>query len=65
MDKLRDYVLYEPSGVVTLRDGESIDIVVTVRVPEDLEYGLTFNRWGLDGLGIGAEGVLIISDLET
>jgi DNA-binding transcriptional ArsR family regulator len=65
MDKLRDYVLYEPSGVVTLRDGGSIDIVVTVRVPENLEYGLTLNRWGLDGLGIGAEGVLIISDLET
>jgi DNA-binding transcriptional ArsR family regulator len=63
-DKLRDYIVYEPSGVITLRDGESIDVVATLRVP-DGGQGITFNRYGLDGLGIGVDGVLIVSDLEV
>jgi hypothetical protein len=63
-DKLRDYITYEPSGVITLGDGESIDVVVTLRVP-DGGQGITFNRWGLDCLGMGVDGVLIVSDLEV
>jgi DNA-binding transcriptional ArsR family regulator len=62
-DKLRDYLVYEPSGVITLRDGESIDVVATLRVP-DGGQGITFKRYGLDILGIGVDGVLILSDLE-
>lgn len=63
-DKLRDYLVYEPSGVITLRDGESIDVVATLRVP-DGGQGITFKRYGLDCLGIGVDGVLIVSDLEV
>jgi hypothetical protein len=63
-DKLRGVVSYEPGGVLTLRTGESMNITVTVVAPDDGEQVFFFHRYYLDGLGIGAEGVLVLSDLE-
>jgi len=60
-DKLRDYVTYQPNGVLSVMAGEVLDVTVTVRVPDDVLDGLTFNTWALDGLGIASEGVLILS----
>ena len=62
-DKLRDYVVYYPNGTLTLMAGEVLDVNVTVRVPDNVLDGLTFSTWALDGLGVGLEGVLIVSDL--
>jgi hypothetical protein len=63
MDKLRGYVTYQPNGTIMLMSGEVLDVNVSVRVPDDVSDGLSFSIWSLDGLGIGSEGVLIVSDL--
>jgi len=64
-DKLRDVISYEPEGFLTLRAGESVNITVTIQAPDDVGPVFFFHTYYLDGLGIGAEGVLILSDLEA
>jgi hypothetical protein len=64
-DKLRTVLSYEPCGVISIRAGESVNINATVRVPDDAGEVFFFPRYYLGGLGIGAEGVLILSDLEA
>lgn len=65
VDKLSPVLFYEPCGVISMRAGESVNIKATVRVPDDAGEVFFFSRYYLDSLGIGAEGVLILSDLEA
>ena len=64
-DKVREVLSYEPGGIITLRVGETVNITATVRVPDDVGQVYFFHRWALNGLGIGADGVLFLSDLEA
>lgn len=61
---LRDYLSYEPSGDFILRVGEMLNVTCTLRLPAS-ERELSFNRYSLHGLGIGAENILIVHDLDT
>jgi hypothetical protein len=63
-DKLRGVVSYKPNGVVTLRAGETMNITVMVVAANDAGQVFLFPRLYLDGLGIGAEGVPVLSDIN-
>jgi hypothetical protein len=63
-DKLRGVVSYKPNGVVTLRAGETMNITVMVVAADDAGQVFLFPRLYLDGLGIGAEGVPVLSDIN-
>jgi DNA-binding transcriptional ArsR family regulator len=65
VDQLRSLLSYEPNGVLTLKTGASMNITVMVRAPSDTDIEFLFPRWALDSLGIGAEGTLVLSDLEA
>ena len=60
-DKLRDVLSYEPAGVITLRAGETMSFTATLLAPVDAGQVFLFPRWALDGLGIGANGVLVLN----
>jgi DNA-binding transcriptional ArsR family regulator len=64
-DELRNYLSYSPNGTITIRAGESVNLTATIRAPDNVGQVFFFHRYNLDGLGIGAEGVLILSDLEA
>ncbi|MFA5868558.1 MAG: hypothetical protein WC941_02520 [Candidatus Bathyarchaeia archaeon] len=64
-DELRNYLSYSPNGTITIRAGESVNIIASIRAPDNVGQVFFFHRYNLDGLGIGAEGVLILSDLEA
>jgi len=63
-DILRGLFSYEPEGSLTLRDGETVNITATIRFPND-EVGqvFLFHHWALDGLGIGTDDILVLSDI--
>ena len=63
-DQLRDYLNYEPNGEFIIEAGESVNITCTLHLPPS-EEGLSFNRYSLHGLGIGAENILLVHDLDT
>jgi len=63
-DRLRDMIVYEPSGVFDLKVGEPLNITCTLTVPAS-EIELTLNRYTLHCIGIGAENTLIVHDLST
>lgn len=63
VETLRDYLIYEPSGVFNLEVGETLNITCTLTIPAEIE--LTLNRYTLHGIGIGAENTLIVHDLFT
>jgi hypothetical protein len=64
VERLRDYLSYEPSGDFVVRVGETLNITCTLRLTAS-EQELSFNRYSLHGLGIGAENILIVHDLDT
>lgn len=63
-ESLRDYLSYEPSGDFVLKVGETLNITCTLRLPASGQE-LSFNRYSLHGLGINAEDILIVHDLDT
>ncbi len=63
-EMLRNYLSYEPSGVFVLKVGETLNITCTLHLPAT-EQGLSFNGYSLHGLGIGAENILIVHDLDV
>ena len=63
-ERLRNYLSYEPSGVFVLKVGETLNITCTLHLPT-MEQELSFNRYSLHGLGIGAENILIVHDLDV
>jgi hypothetical protein len=63
-EMLRNYLSYEPSGVFILKVGETLNITCTLHLPTT-EQELSFNRYSLHGLGIGAENILIVHDLDV
>ena len=60
-DKLRDVLTFEPSGIITLGAGESINIKATVVVPRDSDFVFQFPYMYLEGLGIGSQGILVLT----
>ncbi|MGD0805240.1 MAG: helix-turn-helix domain-containing protein [Candidatus Bathyarchaeia archaeon] len=64
-DRLRDVLTYEPVGSLPLRTGETVNITATVRAPDDAGQVFVFPRWALDDLGISADGILVLSNLES
>lgn len=63
-DLLRKYLNYDPSGVIIVDAGETLNITCTLSVPPS-EEGFSFNRRALRGLGIGAENMLLVHDIST
>lgn len=63
-EMLRNFLSYEPSGVFILKVGETLNITCTLHLPA-MEQELSFNRYSLHGLGIGAENILIVHDLDV
>jgi hypothetical protein len=63
-EKLRNYLTYEPSGVFNLKVGETLNITCMLSIPPS-EQELSFNKRSLRGLGIGAENILIVHDLDV
>ena len=65
-DKLRGVLSYEPEGSLTLKPGETVNIIATIRFPDD-EVGqvFLFHLWALDVLGIGTDDLLVLSDIGT
>jgi len=63
-ERLRKYLSYEPSGVYVLKVGETLNITCTLHLPT-MEQELSFNRYSLHCLGIGAENILIVHDLDV
>jgi len=61
-DLLRKYLSYDPSGVIIVDAGETLNITCTLSLPPS-EEGFSFNRRALRGLGIGAENMLLVHDL--
>lgn len=55
-----DFVSYNPSGNITIKAGETIPVVMTISVPEDLPRTIT--AVPLDAMGIMAD-VPVISEL--
>ncbi len=64
-DRLRDLLTYEPMGSLTLNPGERVYITATIRAPDNADLVFVFPRWALDGLGLGTDATLILSDLES
>jgi hypothetical protein len=64
-EKVRGVLSYEPGGGVTLLAGETMNITATVGVPAGIGDVYVINRWLLNCLGIGGDGVLVLSDLEA
>ena len=60
-NQLRDYLTYEPSGVFTLKAGETMNITCTLYTP-DLDEELSFRKRSLRGLGMSTEKTLIVYD---
>jgi len=63
-DLLRKYLSYDPSGVIIVDAGETLNITCTLSLPSS-EEGFSFNRRALRGIGIGAENMLLVHDIST
>ncbi len=63
-DQLRKYLSYDPSGVIILDAGETLNITCTLRLPPS-EEEFSFKPRSLRGLGIGAENMLLVADFGT
>ena len=63
-DLLRKYLSYDPSGVIIVDAGKTLNITCTLSLPPS-EEGFSFNRRALRGIGIGAENMLLVHDFST
>ncbi len=62
VDRLRSLLTFKPMGNLTLKLGEKVDITVTFRAPDNGDLVFSFPKWALNGLGLGTDNTLIISD---
>jgi hypothetical protein len=63
-DKLRNYLIYEPNGIIFLKAGESLNVTCSLIVQE-IDEDLSFKKRTLKGIGIGTEKTLIVSNLDN
>ena len=48
---------YDPSGIVTLKDGETIPITLTLRIPDDFPKAISSFRLRVENIVAGSSGV--------